>query len=105
MVAQIDGIILDILGCSFAQFRQIEAADGGRHTNRDPQIGVGKDIRECRRQEGRFLHAAVIVIHKINGILINICKNFLTDILQFYFCITGSSVRHILGIIFTKVPL
>ena len=105
MFHQINSVILDKFRCCFAQFRQIEAADGRSHTNGDTQIGVRKDIGESCRQEGRFSHAAIIVIHKINGIFVDIRKDFLTDRFQFYFCITGCSISHILGIIFTKVPL
>ena len=89
----------------FADLGQIEGADIAGHADGDTGIVIHQHRREGDRQQRGLLYRAVIVIHKIDGILINIGEELGADLFQLDLGITGGGVGHIAGVCLAEVAL
>ena len=83
------------VGGGLTDFSQIEAADLACHTDGNAHIGGNKDVGEAGGQQGGLKHCAVIVVHKIDGVLIDILEYLGADGGQLGFGITGGCISHI----------
>ena len=86
-----------------AQFLQVEGADIGGHTDRDAQRIVSQNGGEGDRQQGRFCRCTVIVWHKVDGVLVDVAEQFVTDGFQLGLSITGGGVGHIAAVRLAEV--
>ena len=91
-------------GC-IAELHQVEGTDVGRHTDRNAQCVVGQNGREGDRQHRRFGGGAVIVGHKIHGILVDIAEQLFTHGFQLCLGVTSGGVSHIAAVRLAKVTL
>ena len=88
-----------------AELRQVERTDVGRHAHGDAQRVVGQDRGEGHRQQRGFGGGAVVVGHKIHGVLINVAEQFLTHRLQLGLGVTGGGVGHVAAVRLAEVAL
>ena len=89
----------------FADLGQIEGADIAGHANRNAGIVIHQHRREGDRQQGRLLHGVIVVIHEVDGILIDIGEELGADLFQLDLGITGGGVGHIAGVGLAEVAL
>ena len=94
---QLDGGIAHLL--------EVERADRACHSHRDAGVGIDQNSREGHRQQGRFLELVIVVVHKIDGVLVDVPKQLLTDRVKLDLGVTGGSKRHIARVCFTEVTL
>ena len=90
-------------GCR-ADLIQVEAADLTCHADRNAGVGGDQHIGKGRRQQDRLLHAAVIVVDKVNGILVDVVEYRCTDLCELGLGITGGGIGHVTGIDLAEVP-
>ncbi len=64
---------------SCADLIQIEAADVGGHGHTDALVGRNQNIRKGRRQQARLFHGAVVAVHKVHRILVDVLENLGAD--------------------------
>ena len=88
-----------------ADFVEVEPAKIACHTDRNAGIRRYEDIREGCRQEGRLLHAAVVVIYKIDCITIDITEQLRAYRVQLCFGIARRGISHIAGINLAEIAL
>ena len=88
-----------------AQLCQIEGADVAGHAHRDAQCIVGQNGGEGDRQQGRLGGGAVVVGHKVHGLLVDIPEQLLAHILELRLRVTGSSAGHIAAVGLAEVAL
>ena len=87
--------IAQIVDRRLADLVEIEAAYHARHTDGDAVVGRYQYVRESRRKQGGFLHASVIVVDKVHGILVDIAEDFRTDRCKLRLGIAGGRAGHI----------
>ena len=95
----------EIINRSLADFIQVEAADHAGHAHGDAGVCGDQHIGEGGGQQGGLLHAAVIVIHKVHGVLVDIPENLRADGGELGLGITGGGVGHVPGIDLAEVAL
>ena len=88
-----------------AQLCQIEGADVAGHAHRDAQRVVGQNGGECDRQQGGLGGGAVVVGHKVHGLLVDIPEQLLAHAFQLCLGVTGSSAGHIAAVGLAEVAL
>ena len=88
-----------------AQLCQIEGADVAGHADCNAQGIVGQNGGEGHGQQGRLGGGAVVVGHKVHGLLIDIPEQFLADTLELGLGITGSGAGHIPAVRLAEVAL
>ena len=89
----------------FADLGQIEGADIAGHADGDTGIVIHQHRWEGHRQQRRLLYRAVVVIHKIDGIFIDIGEELGADLFQLDLGITGGGVGHVAGVRLAEVAL
>ena len=57
------------------ELAQVVRRDVGRHADRDAARAVGQQVREPARQDGGFLHAAVVVRDEIDCLLVDFAQH------------------------------
>ncbi len=67
-------LIINEMNRSIDDFAQIVRSDVGSHTDRNAKCSIQKQVRNCRRQNGRLFARTVIVGTKIYCILIDLTK-------------------------------
>ena len=60
-------------------FPQVVRRDVRRHADRDPARPVDEQVREARRHDRRLLEAVVVVRREVNGVLVDVTKQFDRD--------------------------
>ena len=90
---------------SFAQLRQIEGTDVGGHAHSNTQRVVGQNGGEGHRQQGRLGGGAVVIGHKIHGILVDVPEQLLTHRFQLGLGVTAGGVGHVPAVCLAKVSL
>ena len=88
-----------------AELLQIEGADVGCHADRDAQRIVGQNCREGDGQQRRFGRRAVIVRHKVDGVLVDVAEQLVTNRLKLGLGITGGGIGHIAAVRLAEVTL
>ena len=91
-------------GCA-AYFREVKAAEIGCHADRNAGIRGHENVRVGRRQQRRLLHLAVIVIHKIHRVGVDIAEQLGTERIQLGLGITRRGVCHIARVHLAEVAL
>ena len=102
-IQQIAVRILQIGDLCLADFSQVEAAKVAGHANGNTLICGDQHIGKGGGEEGRLLHAAVIAVHQIHGVLVNIPEQLSAYRRKLCFRISGSGVGHIPGVHFSEV--
>ena len=87
--------IAQIVDCRLADLIEIKAADHARHTDGNAVVGRDEHVWERCRQQSRFLHAAVIVIDKIDRVLVDVAEHLGADRRKLSLGITGGGIGHI----------
>ena len=88
-----------------AQLRQIEGTDVAGHAHRDAQRVVCQNGGEGDRQQGGLGGGAVVVGHKVHGLLVDIPEQLLAHAFQLCLGVTGSGAGHIPAVRLAKVAL
>ena len=88
-----------------AQLCQIEGADVAGHAHRDAQRVVGQNSGEGDRQQGGLGGGAVVVGHKVHGLLVDIPEQLLAHTFQLCLGVTGSGAGHIAAVRLAKIAL
>ena len=91
--------------CTVADLRQIEGADVRRHADCDAHIGRYQNIRESSREQNRFLHGGVVVVHHVHGILIDTTEYLRAERLQFYLSIPHGRGIGVGGVLLAEAAL
>ena len=71
--------VFDPRGSRLADLAEVKRADVTRHADRNAHIRRGENVREGGGQQGRLLHGAVIVVHKIDGLRVDIAEDLGAD--------------------------
>ena len=71
--------VADIVYRRLADLVEVEAAYLAGHTDGDAGVCGDEHIRERRGQERRLLHAAVIVVDKVDIVLVDVFENLGAD--------------------------
>src|SRR5690625_6606694 len=66
---------------------------GGRHTDSNTRDAIQQKCWKNRGEDRRLLKCIIKVVLKIDGVLVNICKEFFCNSLHTNFCITHCSCR------------
>ena len=104
-VPQIAFWILDPGHGGGADLPEIEAADIAGHTHGDAVVGGDQHVGEGGGQQGGLLHGAVIVVHKIHGVVVDIPEQLLAEPIQLCLGIPGGGIGHVPGIGLAEVAL
>ena len=88
-----------------AEFLEVEGADVGCHADGDAQRVVGQNRREGDRQQRRLRRRAVVVGHKIDGVLVDVAEQLVADRLELSLGVTGGGVGHITAVRLAEVTL
>ena len=88
-----------------AQLRQIEGTDVAGHAHRDAQRVVGQNGGKSDRQQGGLGGGAVVVGHKVHGLLVDIPEQLLAHAFQLCLGVSGGSAGHIAAVGLAKVAL
>ena len=97
--------VFDIFDRGAAHLAEVEAAEVGRHADRDTRVRGHEDVREGGRQQHRLLHRAVVVVHKIDRVRVDIAEQLGAERIQLGLGVTRRGVRHVARIHLAKVAL
>ncbi len=103
ILQQIHIFILYICNRSVAHFLEVEAAKIAGHTDGNALVRIHENAGESRRQQGWFLHRSVVIVHKINGVFLQVPEQFFTDFFQLNLCVTRGGELHVSGILAAHV--
>ena len=88
-----------------AQLGQVERADVAGHAHGDAQGVVGQNGGEGHRQQGGLGGGAVVVGHKIHGLLVDVAEQLLAHVFQLGFGVSGCGAGHIPAVGLAEVAL
>ena len=97
--------VSDALDRRAAYLLKVEAAEVGRHADRNAGVGGDEDVWEGRRQQRRLLYLAVIVIHKIHSVRVDVAEQLGADAVELGLGVTRRGVGHIARIDLAEVAL
>ena len=86
-------------------FAQVEAAYLARHADGDARVGGDEDVGESRGQQRRLLHGAVVVVHEVHGLLVDVGEELGADGRELRLRITGGGAGHVARIYLAEVAL
>ena len=95
----------EIIDGGLADLAQVKAADLAGHAHGNAHVGGNQHIGEGGGQQAGLLHAAVIVIHEVHRVLVNVPEHLAADGGKLGLGITGGGVGHIPGIDLAEVAL
>ena len=75
------------------------------HADGDAHVGRDENVRIRCRQQGRLEHGVVVVIHKIDGLAVDIAEQLGADGVELRLGIARGGVGHIAGIDLAEVAL
>ena len=88
-----------------AELFEVEGADVRRHTDGDAQRIVRQNRREGDGQQRRFGRRAVIVGHKVDGVLVDVTEQLVADGFELGLGVTGGGIGHIAAVRLAEVTL
>ena len=88
-----------------ANLVQVEATDVGRHGNADALVGGNQDVGECSGQKARLLHGAVVAVHEIHRVFVDILEYLGADGRKLGFGVTAGCIAQVAGIVLAEVAL
>ena len=88
-----------------AHLPQVEAAQAAGHAYGNALVGGHQHIGEGSGQKGRLLELAVIVVHKIHRVLVDVPEQLTADGVQLGLGVPGGGPGHIAGIDLAEVAL
>ena len=97
--------IFDILDRGAAHLAEVETAKVGRHTDRDTCVRGHQNVRERGRQQHGLFHRAVVVVHKIDRVRVDVAEQLGAERVQLGLGITRGSVGHVARIHLAEVAL
>ena len=89
----------------FAHLQEVKGTDIAGHPHGDAGVGVGEDGGEGDREQHRLLHLAVVVIHKVHCVPVNLGKQLLAHLFQLGLGVPGGGGGHIPAVGLAEVPL
>ena len=81
------GVVQQVLA-RVDDFVQVVRRDVGRHADRDTRRAVDQQVRDPRRQDQRLHFAAVVVRAEVDGVLVDVGKQLVTDLRHANFGVT-----------------
>ena len=75
-----DGGIADIGDAGVDHLAEIVRRDVGGHADSDAAGAIDEKVREARRQDRRLLHAPVIIVLEVDGLLVDVLEEMLGDL-------------------------
>ena len=97
--------IFEIVHGGGADLVEVKAADVGRHGDADALVGRDQDVGERRGQQARLLHGAVVAVHKIHRVLVDVLEDFGADGRELGLGVARGGVAQVARIVFAKVAL
>ena len=88
-----------------ADLVQIEAADGAGHAGGDAGVVGDQHVGEGGGQQGRLLHAAVVIVGKVHGVLVDVPEELGADGGELRLGVAGGGVGHVPGVDLAEVAL
>ena len=88
-----------------AHLLQVEGADVAGHAHGNARVGVDQHTGEGGGQQGGLLHGAVVVVHKVHRVLVDILEQLPADGVQAGLCVPGGRPGHIPGVELAEVAL
>ena len=86
-----------------AHLPQVEPAQVGGHAHGDALVGRHQHVGEGGGQQGGLLELAIVVGHKVHGVLVNVPEQFLTDGIQPHLGVSGGGPGHVPGVHLAEV--
>ena len=97
--------VLQQLDRGLADLLEIKSADLARHADGNAGVRRDKHVRERRRQQRRLLHGAVVVVHEVHGVAVDVAEELIADRRELGFGVTGGRPCHIAGVDLAEVAL
>ena len=97
--------VFDIFDRRAAHLAEVEAAEIGCHADRNARVRGHEDVREGGRQQHRLLHRAVVVVHEIDRVRVDVAEQLGAERVQLGFGVTRRGVRHVARIHLAEVAL
>ena len=72
------GVLEEVHGGT-ADLVEVEAADVGGHGHADALVGRHQDVGERGGQQARLLHGAVVAVHEVDRVLVDVLEDLGTD--------------------------
>ena len=88
-----------------AHLAQVEAAQIAGHAHRDALVGAHQHVGKGGGQQGGLLQLAVVVVHEIHRILIDVPEQLAADGVQLDLGVPACRPGHIPGVHLTEVAL
>ena len=95
----------EIIDGGLADLAQVKAADLAGHAHGNAHVGGNQHIGKSGGQQAGLLHAAVIVIHEVHRVLVDVPEHLAANAGQLGLGITGGCIGHIPGIDLAEVAL
>ena len=89
----------------FAHFVQVEAADVGGHGNADALVRRHQDVGERGGQQARLLHGAVVAVHEVDRILVDVLEDLGANGGKLGLGVTRGGVAQVAGVVLAEVAL
>ena len=89
----------------FAHFVQVEAADVGSHGNADALVRRHQDVGERGGQQARLLHGAVVAVHEVDRILVDVLEDLGANRGKLGLGVTRGGVAQVAGVVLAEVAL
>ena len=90
---------------SGADLVEVEAADIGRHGDADALIGRHQDVGERGGQQARFLHGAVVAVHEVDRVLVDVLEDLGADGGELGLGVTRGGVGQVARVVLAEVAL
>ena len=97
--------VFDALDGRAADLAEVEAAEVRGHADRDAGVRGNEDIREGRGQQGRLFHLAVVVVHEIHRVRVDVAEQLGADAVALSLGVSRRGERHIARIDLAEVAL
>ena len=88
-----------------AHLVQVETANIRRHGHADALVRRHQNVGERRGKQARLLHGAVVAVHEIDRVLVDILEDFGADGRKLGLGVTAGRVAQVAGIILAEVAL
>ena len=88
-----------------AHLAQVEAAQVGGHAHGDALVGAHQHVGEGGGQQGGLLHGAVVVVHKVHRVLVDVAEQLGADGVQPHLGVPAGRPGHVPGVHLAEVAL
>ena len=88
-----------------ADLGEVEAADLARHADGDALVGRDEHVRERCRQEGGLFHRAVVVVHEVDRVAVEVAEELGADGGELGLGVSARGIGHVAGVDLAEVAL